>query len=297
MAGWSAAVSMEQLITPNAEHVKVWNEILVPKFRRFRQVLVGGFSGHSDAAFAKFPPQPGQRVLDVGCGFGETSLQLASMVGPAGYVLGVDCCDAFIETGRDDARHTGLHNLHFAVADAQVARFDTDFDLCFSRFGTMFFGSPVAALRNLRRALKPQGRLMMIVWRDIGDNPWLGLPKGIAQAHLPAPPDDAPNCGPGPFSMADQATVTQMLTAAGFEAPSFMRTDVRSCIGATPQAAVEFQLLLGPAGEIVREAGEAGERKRAIIEAEVLALLAKHTTEQGVVLGSSAWCVTARNPG
>jgi SAM-dependent methyltransferase len=288
---------MQELATPNAEHVKVWNEILVPKFRRYRHVLVGGFSGHSDAALAEFPPGRGQRVLDIGCGFGETSLELATRVGPDGYVLGIDCCDAFIETGRADAGRAGLHNLRFEVADAQVARFDTDFDLCFARFGTMFFQNPVAALRNLRRALKPQGRLMMIVWRGIDDNPWLGLPKGIAQAHLPPPPDEAPNCGPGPFSMADQQTVTQMLTAAGFEDPGFMRTDTQACIGATPQAAVEFQLSLGPAGEIVREAGEAGERKRAIIEAEVVALLQTHTNERGVVIGSSSWCVTARNPG
>jgi hypothetical protein len=126
----------------------------------------------------------------------------------------------------------------------------------FSRFGTMFFSSPVVALKNMRKALKPGGRITHIVWRERADNPWLGAAKDVVLRHLPPPGDDAQTCGPGPFSMADQDLVTAQMTAAGFADISFERVDAKVRMGDSIEDSIGFQLALGPAGEVVREAGE-----------------------------------------
>src|SRR6185295_17181518 len=140
-------------------------------------------------------------------------------------------------------------------ADAQVEAFEPEFDFVFSRFGTMFFGSPVAALRNLRRAMKPGARFLSVVWQRLEDNQWSALPKSVVRRHLPPPPDDGRSCGPGPFSMADVETTTEMFSKAGLSNVVFTKVEARLLLGATIEDALAFQLLLGPAGEIVREAG------------------------------------------
>ncbi len=121
--------------------------------------------------------------------------------------------------------------------------------MVFSRFGTMFFENPVAAMKNMRRALKPGGRFTMIVWRDMADNPWLSAAKAIALEHLPQPGADARTCGPGPFSMADQELVTAQMKAAGFTDIVFERVDAPVRMGDSIDDAIGFQLALGPAGE------------------------------------------------
>jgi hypothetical protein len=168
--------------------------------------------------------------------------------------------------------------------------------MIFSRFGTMFFENPVVALKNMRTALKPGGRLTMIVWRTMADNPWLGAAKAIALKHLPPPGEDADTCGPGPFSMAGQDMVTGQLRAAGYDTIAFERVDAPIRMGDSIEDAIGFQLALGPAGEVYREAGELGEQKRPAIEADLRDLLAPHVTDDGVVMASSSWVITARNP-
>jgi SAM-dependent methyltransferase len=281
--------------SPNAEPIAVWNEILVPKFTRFRRTLVEGLGGHSRAVLES-GFRRGEHVVDIGCGFGETSITIARRVGSRGSVLGIDCCEPFLETARLDAAKAGIENVRFVLADAQAYPFEPVFDGCFSRFGTMFFQSPVAALKNIGRALKPRGALVMLVWRSIEENEWMLVPKTIARTHLPPPPDLAPTCGPGPFSMADREMVTTMLMAAGFVEIAFEGVDAPVNLGATVDEAIAFQLQLGPAGETVRDAGAAGEAKRPIIEAELAAALSKHRTAEGVVMGSASWTVTARRP-
>jgi len=290
---------MSTVSTPeeNTEFVDFWNEILVPKFVKYKHVLVDGLTHHSAAIFPSLDIRAGDRALDVGCGFGDTAIQIAERVGSTGSVLGIDCCEAFLEYGRRDAAAAGLDNVSFADADVQFHPFEAEYDFCFSRFGTMFFENPVAALRNMRRSLKPGGRLTFIVWRTIDDNPWLGLPKQVVLNFLPPPGEDAATCGPGPFSMASEPMVTKQLEIAGYEDIAFKRVDAPLQIGRTPEDAVGFQLALGPAGEVYREAGEEAERKHDDIAAALRAELARCETPEGIVMESSSWVISARNPG
>jgi ubiquinone/menaquinone biosynthesis C-methylase UbiE len=281
---------------PQNEYVDFWNDVLVPKFSRFKHILVGGLTHHSARIFPALPVREGDRVVDVGCGFGDTAIELARRVGSKGEVLGLDCCEAFLDHGRRDAEAEGITNVRFAVADVQTYPFDGDFDFCFSRFGTQFFENPVAALRNMRKSLKPGGAMTMIVWRSIDDNPWLGVPKEIVMQFLPPPGENAPTCGPGPFSMADPDTVTRQLEIAGYDGIEFRRVDAPLMVGNTPEDAVDFQLAIGPAGEVYREAGELAERRRDEITAALRKELARHAAPEGIVMDSSSWVVTARNP-
>jgi len=280
----------------NDEFTAFWNNVLVDKFERFRNILLDGLSYHSEVPFRTLEIAQGARALDVGCGWGDTAIALARKVGPSGSVLGLDCCDAFLEKGRTDARAAGLANVRFVAADVQTYRFQPDFDFCFSRFGMMFFSNPVAAMRNIRSALKPGGRLMFVTWRSIEDNPWVGVPKNLVLNFLPPPGENAQTCGPGPFSMANPEVVTAQLKAAGFEDARFERTDGPVMVGATVEQAMDFQLALGPAGEIFREAGAEAERRRQEIEDALRTELSHHLKDGKVYMQSSSWAITARKP-
>jgi ubiquinone/menaquinone biosynthesis C-methylase UbiE len=277
--------------------VQFWNEVLAPKFVRFKHVLVGGLTRHSEAIFPSLPVRQGDRVLDVGCGFGDTAIKLADLVGPQGEVVGIDCCDAFLDYARKDIEARGLSNVKLVRGDAEVALPESQFDFVFSRFGTMFFANPVAGLRNMRKALRPGGRMVHIVWRGRNDNPWLSMAKDIVLEFLPPPGDDAQTCGPGPFSMSDEKTVRAMMTAAGYSEIEFRRVDAPVVVGSDVSDAIAFQLAIGPAGEVFREAGEVAEKKRPEIEAALAeAIDRQKTSADGIVMPSSSWVISAVNP-
>ncbi len=287
---------MAETSTPMSEYVEFWNDTLAEKFERFRHILMRGLSYHSEVPLGKLTVAPGSRIVDVGCGWGDTSIRLAEMTGPEGFVLGLDCVDSFLEKGRTDAADAGLTNVEFVAADVERYPFEPEFDLCFSRFGMMFFENPVAAMRNIRKALRPGGELMFIVWRDIEDNPWLGLPKQVVLDFLPPPGEDARTCGPGPFSMANPEVVGKQLEIAGFEDVAFERIDGPVTVGDSVEEAMRFQLALGPAGEVFREAGDEAERRREEIEQALRDVLAPYEQDGRIVMGSSSWTVTARRP-
>ncbi|HEX5313759.1 MAG TPA: class I SAM-dependent methyltransferase, partial [Gammaproteobacteria bacterium] len=172
----------------DSEFVAFWNRVLVPKFLRFQDILIEGFGKHSRIVFERGPvASPGERVLDVGCGFGDTAIALARQTGASGQVVGIDCCDAFLEIGRLDAAQAGVDHIDWLEGDAETENFDAPFDLWFSRFGTNFFSTPVAALRHLREQLKPGGRAMMIVWQARERNRWAALPREVVLQILPEP--------------------------------------------------------------------------------------------------------------
>ncbi|WP_052052452.1 class I SAM-dependent methyltransferase [Halomonas salina] len=277
-----------------SDYVAFWNDTLADKFNRYQHILMNGLSYHSRVALEELELSPGSRILDVGCGWGDTAIQLARMTGPEGEVLGIDCVDAFLEDARRRAEQAGVRNLRFEAADVERYAFAAHFDLCFSRFGMMFFEHPVPAMRNVFQALKPGGELVFIVWRDIADNPWLGLPKEVVLDFLPPPGDNARSCGPGPFSMADPDTVRQQLEIAGFTDIGFGRNDGPVEVGDSVEEAVRFQLALGPAGEVFREAGEEAERQRPDIEAALRKALTPFEQGGRIVMGSSSWTIVAR---
>lgn len=287
---------MSESTQATTEFVDFWNEILAPKFIKYRHILVGGLTHHSAKVFPSLNVCEGDAVVDVGCGFGDTAIELAKRVGPKGKVTGIDCCRTFLDIAVSDTRQAGVDNVEFIEGDAQCYPFEPEYDFCFARFGTQFFENPVGGLRNMRTALRPGGTMTMIVWRIIEDNPWLGLPKEVVLGFLPPPGDDARTCGPGPFSMADETMVTKQLEIAGYEAIDFERVDAPLMVGRTTEDAIGFQLALGPAGEVFREAGASAEGQREAIEAALTAELARYQTEEGIVMESSSWKVTARNP-
>jgi ubiquinone/menaquinone biosynthesis C-methylase UbiE len=291
-----AETGIAETAAPRSQYVDFWNNVLVPKFVKWRHVIVGGLTLHSAKVFPSLRVRKGDRVLDAGCGFGDTAIELARLVGPGGSVLAIDCCEGFLQYGRADAKAAGLANVSFLEADVQTYPFKGDFDFCFSRFGTQFFENPVAGLRNMRRSLKPGGVMTMIVWRGIKDNPWLGFAKDVVLRYLPPPGENAQTCGPGPFSMADTGVVTKQLEIAGYTDIEFERVDAQVFVGRDVDDAVAFQLALGPAGEVYREAGKLAEARHDEIAKALGSELRPFLTAKGVYMDSSSWKVTARNP-
>ena len=287
----------EVAAAPRSQYVDFWNSVLVPKFVRWRHILVGGLTLHSAKVFPSLAVRAGDAVVDAGCGFGDTAIQLARLVGPKGSVLAVDCCDGFLEYGRRDAKAAGIDNVTFLEADVQTYPFAPVHDFCFSRFGTQFFENPVAGLRNMRKSLKPGGTMTMIVWRGINDNPWLGFAKEVVLQYLPPPGENALTCGPGPFSMADTGVVTKQLEIAGYKDIRFEQIDAQVFVGKDLDDAVAFQLAIGPAGEVFREAGTFAEQRHDEIAKALRAELARYQQPDGVMMDSSSWKVTATNPG
>src|SRR6476619_4631618 len=280
-----------------SQYVEFWNNIMVPKFVQWRHILVGGLTLHSERIFPSLQVNKGDRVVDAGCGFGDTAIELAGLVGPTGSVLAVDCCDGFLEYGRRDASAAGLSNVTLLEADVQTYPFEPVSDFCFSRFGTQFFENPVAGLRNMRSALRPGGLMTMIVWRARADNPWLTLSKEVLLRYLPAVKEDAATCGPGPFSMTKPETVTRQLQIAGYTDVRFERIDAEVLVGRDLDEAVAFQLAIGPAGEVYREAGKEAERLHDALVAALKDELRQFVRPEGVMMNSSSWMVTAQNPG
>jgi SAM-dependent methyltransferase len=270
---------------------------LFDRFVQFRGLVTAGLGAHGEAAMEAHPPLPGNRVLDLGCGFGDTTQQLAALVGPNGAAVGIDVSEPFIAAAREEAEGSDLENVRFAVGDVQVEEFEESFDYAFSRMGIMFFANPVQALRNVRAALVPGGRLCAVVWRRKLDNDWMCRAELVVEEYLEHPEEsDEPTCGPGPFSMADADTVSEQLTIAGFEEISLRRCDLPIKIGEDLDHAVEFNMSLGPAGEVLRLWGNRVDEIRPKISRDLREALAEFDGPDGVVAPASTWIIGATAP-
>lgn len=284
--------------------IEAWNTVLFDKFCRFKHLLVDGLARHSEAALARCKYPTGARVLDIGCGFGDSTQRIANQVGPSGIAVGIDCAENFIRTARADADRNGVSNAHFLVADAQSddLRFHDSqglYDFAFARFGTMFFDLPGAAMRNIRKALNPGGVFTQIVWRKREENPWLHEAELRVKEIVPVishEDTDQVHCGPGPFSMSGPDMVSGMLRGAGFEQITFERFDCDICIGRNLAESIEFAMALGPAGEIIRLAGEEGEKRKPQVVAALTEVLRPYAGKNGVWAPSSTWFISATNP-
>jgi SAM-dependent methyltransferase len=282
------------VLPENEESQRAWDGVLFDRFVKYRHLLVTSLAQHGTAAMRRFPPAKGARVLDIGCGFGDSTLQLAELIGAEGSALGVDISPRFIEAAREEASEIGGSTVRFEVMDVQASQFDDEFDYAFSRFGTMFFASPVAALRNVRAALADNGRLVMVVWRRREDNPWMHVAEQLVKPLIEIPEEtDEARCGPGPFSMAGPDTVSAQLQAAGFDEISFLRLDLPNKLGNTLDEAIEMNLALGPAAEAVRLAGDEGESMKPYLRDLLRPALEQFVTDDGVWAMSSVWIVTA----
>jgi SAM-dependent methyltransferase len=282
----------------NAEAIQAWDGPLFDSFVKFRHIVTTGLGAHGNEALRLHPPQEGQRVLDVGCGFGDTTQQIAGLVGASGEAVGVDAAPKFIEAATKEAADAGVANASFFVADVQTDSLNGPYDRAFSRMGTMFFVSPVAALRNVRESLVPGGELCMVVWRRREDNTWLYRAQQIVEAIVPRPDEyDEPTCGPGPFSMANADTVTDQLMYAGFENISLRRCDLEILGGTDLDQALDLVMSIGPAGEILRLQGDRAAHLVPQVEAALREGLAEYQREDGSIWSmASTWIVSANAP-
>jgi ubiquinone/menaquinone biosynthesis C-methylase UbiE len=289
---------MAEQFENNNEAIEAWNTVLFDKFVRFRRVLIAGLGIHGARAMDRHPPKPGTTVVDIGCGFGDTTIELGKRIGTSGRAVGVDAAARFIESARKEAREARAENVSFEVSDIEKSVPGGPYELAYSRMGTMFFASPVFALRNIRKTLAPNGRLCMVVWRKREANECMYAAEVCMRDLLGEPPKgDQVTCGPGPFSMAGADLVSDQLIAAGYTDIAFERSDALIETGRDVEEAIDFGLQLGPAGEIVRLAGDAATTRMSEIRAALSQVLAPYSRPDGVWSPSSCWIVTARNPG
>jgi SAM-dependent methyltransferase len=287
-----------RVVEDNVEATEAWNGPLYDVWIGYRGTVADGLRDHGERALARHPPRRGDRVLDIGCGLGDTTVRLAELVGEDGSAHGIDVAERMIETAIDEAAEAGLDNVSFAVRDLETTTFDRTFDYAFSRMGTMFFANPVTALRNVREALVPGGLLNMVVWRRKLDNEFMHVAEQVVAEYLEEPEDsDVPRCGPGPFSMANADTVSDVLIHAGFEDIRLARQDLPYKIGEDLDHAVEFNMALGPAAEVLRLWGSRVDEIRPKIAQDLREALAQFVVPGGAVVApASTWAVSARAP-
>jgi SAM-dependent methyltransferase len=277
----------------NHEQIQYWNVQSGPRWVRMQERLDAQLDPLGLAVMHRAEVKPGEQVLDVGCGCGQTALELAERVGPQGSVLGVDISQPMLARARERQRVGKIENLEFLWADAQTHPFERErFDLVYSRFGVMFFDDPPAAFGNLRSALRSNGRLCFTCWQALERNDWIRVPLRAAAQHLELPTPSSPGA-PGPFALADPSRVRRILEAGGF-------TDVRceahttelSLGGATNvHEAVEFLLEIGPIAALLRDADAP---LRARVAQAIREALTPHVRQDGVSLQGEAWIVWAR---
>ena len=280
----------------NQEQSQYWNEQAGPKWVRRQAQLDAQIEPLGLVAMQHADMKPGERVLDIGCGCGQTAMELAERVGPNGSTLGAELSQPMLARAQERQRERKLDNLEFVQADAQTYAFaQAHFDLIFSRFGVMFFADPTAAFRNLQAALRPDGRLCFLCWQPLAQNDWVKVPLGAAAQHVSLPPRPAPGT-PGPFSLGDPDRIREVLGAAGFANIGIEphATDLNLGGVKTVDEAVTFLLDIGPMVAVLRDAEEAI-RQRAI--EEVRTALRPYVSADGVQLRGATWIVTARPAG
>ena len=228
-------------------------------------------------------------MLDIGCGNGQTTHDAARTAGE-GSALGVDLSTRMVEHARRLASDAGIANATFAQADAQIHPFTSaSFDAAISRTGTMFFGDPKTAFLNIARALRPGGRLVMLVWQGPGPNEWIReLSTALAAGREMAPP---PIGAPGPFAQADPDSARDVLTSVGFSDVRVEGSQAPMWFGADPQDAQRF--VLGLMGWMLHGLDDAG-RNGALDQLQVI--LTDHHDASGVSFGSATWTISATRP-
>jgi ubiquinone/menaquinone biosynthesis C-methylase UbiE len=277
----------------NADEIAFWNGPGGERWLRRQASQDTLLAPIADILLERAAARAGEFVLDIGCGCGATSLALARRVAPAGHVLGIDVSAPMLQRARELAP-SGL-TVEFALSDATVHAFAPGrADLLCSRFGVMFFADPARAFANMRRGLRPGGRVVFACWRQARENPWLMLPLQEAYRHVPRLPEVGPD-DPGPFSFADDGRVRRILEAAGFEAIGLDPVDLNLDLanGAGLEAALDTAVGMGPAS---RALDGQPEPLRQAATASIRAALAQRQVGNSVPLPAALWLVSAANP-
>jgi SAM-dependent methyltransferase len=277
----------------NQEQIRYWNEESGLRWVQHQQQLDAQIEPLGLAAMQRAGIKLGEQVLDIGCGCGQTSLELAARVGPQGSVVGLDISQPMLARAQERQKELKLLNLTFIRADAQTHAFERErFDLIYSRFGVMFFGDPAAAFRNLRTALRAEGRLCFICWQGLAKNDWARIPLMAATQYVPPPPPPAPHA-PGPFAFADPDRLRQVLTAGGFTEISLEPYEAALNMGGarTIEEATAFSLEIGPVATLLRPV-EAETRTR--VAYAIREALLPYAGPDGVQMNGAAWIVFAR---
>jgi SAM-dependent methyltransferase len=272
------------------DQFEYWNNEGGTRWTKFAARTTTLFIPLTDALLRFAAPQPSEDVLDVGCGTARTTVELAKAVRP-GRVVGLDISSVILDAARANVARSSADNIGLILSDASTHAFTERFDLVFSQFGVMFFEDPVAAFANIRRALKPNGRVAFACWRTLEENPWFSVPFAEAKRFAP-PPQPAPPDAPGPLAFADAKRVQRILTDAGFSDIAIEPHDEQLLIGNLDQLGdAKFMLArIGPAGRLLDSVDE--NARRAAEDAIGIALQ-KRASESGMHLGSAIWLVSA----
>jgi SAM-dependent methyltransferase len=274
----------------NAAQIEFWNSAASRAWADEHERMDRGVAEVTKALLDMAVAQPGERVLDIGCGGGTTVLELAARVGPDGHVLGADVAEQSVARVRERIAAAGLRHAEAIVADVSSQPFaPNSFDLSFSRFGVMFFSDPVTAFANVRRAMKPGGRVALAVFRAAADNLWPNSPLAAVRHLLPPIPVPGPE-DPGPFSWADPGRVHRILEGAGFREVSLTSLDPLIQLGGRPAEAAQFMMLFGP---LTRVLPALPAPQRDAVRSALEVFFQGHTTSQGVVLPAANWVVRA----
>lgn len=276
----------------NAAQIADWNAAVGRTWTQFQEQLERQLDPLGREALRALAPMPGEHILDIGCGCGATTLDLAVRVGRAGSVVGVDVSVPMLEVARRRSRPADAGRAEFLQLDAQHdALGSAAFDAAFSRFGVMFFSDPVAAFRNILTSLKHGGRLVFVCWRRLEDNPWVRVPLEAARPFLAdaAPADPT---APGPFAFAAASRVRSILIDAGFA--SVAATPFDSLIGgADLEQTLKLALRVGPLGAALREHPEL----EPLVTGPVREALRNYLTAAGVRMPCATWIISARTNG
>lgn len=279
--------------TPNLPQREYWEAVAGPKWIRLGAALESRLERINQLLLEKARPTSGERVLDVGCGTGPTTVPAAMAVGASGRVLGIDIAEPMLAAARDRVLASGLRNVDLELADAQTHGFAPGgFDLVVSRFGVMFFENPAAAFANLLNSMRAGGRLCFVCWAGMAENPHWQLPFDITVRHL-GPPAPRPAHAPGPLAFSDTSYVTAILAEAGFREIS---SETIGCdlLGAGAQQEADLACEMGPSGSLVAER-QPDAAALATIKEEIAAAFAPYTINAGIALPATVIVVKANN--
>jgi ubiquinone/menaquinone biosynthesis C-methylase UbiE len=276
----------------NSSQIADWNGPLGARWATQQEEMDAFTAPFGQDGLAAAAAQPGERVIDVGCGAGATSLALARTVGPGGQVVGVDVARQLLAVARRRGEDEGLKQLSFSEADASSAALPSGLDLIFSRFGVMFFAEPIPAFAHMRKAMKNTGRLAFVCWRSAKENPWASVPVMAARQALGLAPTATTGYSPGPFAFADDAWVRGVLEQAGFRDVAATPHEHLMPLGRKLREAAEYAVRSGPVARMVREAKPEDAPK--IIDAVEKALAPLAAADGAVALPGRTWVVTAK---